>query len=81
MPIDAGTSQEVLEEAARNGAKSAQRLAGSFQPTLISTGDEFLQYWDFQVGIGPSIAVLMGIYAIFHVLSYLAMATLHHEKR
>ena len=56
-------------------------LSAGYQPELVSTGDEVLQYWDFDTGTGEIIGILLLVYAILLGLAFYAMAYMHKLKR
>ncbi|KAK9834196.1 hypothetical protein WJX81_007595 [Elliptochloris bilobata] len=51
---------------------------GACRPTH---GDTVLSYWEFTLGVGQVLGVLLAFYAVLHAASYIALARLYRQRR
>ena len=71
----------MLDQAKRDPSQIRKSLAAGFKPTLIKSGDETLKYWDYTIETAEVIGILLCIYVVLLIISYLAMRYLHRLKR
>ena len=58
-----------------------EALAAGFTCQPASTGDDILSYWELHLTAPEVIGILIGVYALFHVMSYMALTALYRQKR
>lgn len=65
----------------QNAVLAAQAAQQGFTCHPTATGDQVLQYWELTLTIAEVVAILIGFYAFFHVVSFIALSALYRQKR
>ena len=68
-------------QAMSDPAVERQALAAGLSCQPTSTGDQVLSYWELHLTAPEVIGLLLGVYAFFHVISYVALTSLYRQKR
>lgn len=64
-----------------NAQLAAQAASQGFTCQPTATGNQVLQFWELTLSIAEVTAILLGFYAFFHVVSFIALAALYRQKR